>query len=1164
MNQTTFAGSGNLNFTKTLAGPIKLNNAGNVGLAGQFTTYVSPDGTTASDGAITVSNTKAVLFLPTTDKNYPAVQGTGTIDVTAGLLDTDTNDNAPGLPDFNVDITLEGTGTINYLDTQDGVGLGTGKLDLKGGAFQDLATANAFIDNPVTIEGDVTLYAPHFFSATRLMMGFSKQVSVQVASTVTLDNGGLFEFGNFTAPAPTTFVGSANMEFKALSGAVTLKNIGEIIVGGAFGTATFAPPDEPEPIVTPGEIVVDGPSTEVMLENGTRFTALSGSGAIDLKQGTVESENDQVNGGAGIPKYTGTITVEGGILNDFDPTDSDGLGTGTIELKGGTLQNSSGADAILNNPIKLAGTVTFSSPKDPNQAIILINTTRVAGTSTINLASAGLFNFFTVQTGAPLTIDGSGDAVFVKSLQGAVTLSNSGRNLIGGSFGDFAGSEDNGNQPVAGLITLNNTNTVLILDQAPTGDVTPLQGTGKIDVKSGSLTSDPAATTGIPGYTGAITLESGGTMKLIDGQDGNGFGKGTLTLKGGLLQSATAVEAALDNPINITGSVQFSSGDNRFDLFNLNFASGGALDLVGTFLVTGALSGVGNITLDHATLKVAGPSPTFGGNIDITFGTFKVVHDNALGAATITVAGTLLESIGFQSADTLLDPVLQNPLVVKSGTLVLSGLLSFPKGVTVKSGATIEISGAGTNVVISGPLTGGGKIIIDNGATLSVTGSQSSFTGSISHQGANAAPAIITNPKSQSVSAGTDVIFTAAASGTPTPTVQWQVSTNGGKTFSNIGNATSTTLNIGVVGPNMSGREYRAVFTNSVNHATTPTATLTVTGVPTTGTNHAPTASISGSTSAVRGQALTFKFSATDPDSGDASAGFIYKIDWGDGSSSTIARKAGNASGVTLNHIYKNKGSFKIKLTATDRHNKDSAAVTKAVSVAAIASMRDPADSSKLAFYVGGTTGNDIIRFDKASAGKIKVTIDGVLQGTFSPGARLFVFAQAGNDQILVEPDINTDIWSYGGDGNDYITGSAGKNVIFGGNGNDKLFAHGGRDIVIGGAGKDELHGDSGSDILIGGSTAYDGGDPATQQQVLDLLSEWQSTDTYSQRIAKLSAKGVGSTHATFSSVMVHDDNAIDTLVGNAGIDWYLARTTGSNKDRISLESGEVVTAINA
>ncbi len=90
------------------------------------------------------------------------------------------------------------------------------------------------------------------------------------------------------------------------------------------------------------------------------------------------------------------------------------------------------------------------------------------------------------------------------------------------------------------------------------------------------------------------------------------------------------------------------------------------------------------------------------------------------------------------------------------------------------------------------------------------------------------APAITTNPTSQSVAAGQSVTFTAAATGNPAPTVQWQVSTDGGATYSNIAGATSTTLTLTSTTSSQNGYKYRAVFTNSIGSRTTIVATLTV------------------------------------------------------------------------------------------------------------------------------------------------------------------------------------------------------------------------------------------------------------------------------------------------------------------------------------------------
>jgi hypothetical protein len=89
------------------------------------------------------------------------------------------------------------------------------------------------------------------------------------------------------------------------------------------------------------------------------------------------------------------------------------------------------------------------------------------------------------------------------------------------------------------------------------------------------------------------------------------------------------------------------------------------------------------------------------------------------------------------------------------------------------------------------------------------------------------APVVTTDPVSQSVQSGSSVTFTAAASGTPVPTVQWQVSVAAGP-FTDIGGATSTSLTF-TAQLSQNGNQYRAVFTNTCGTATSAAATLTVT-----------------------------------------------------------------------------------------------------------------------------------------------------------------------------------------------------------------------------------------------------------------------------------------------------------------------------------------------
>jgi hypothetical protein len=91
----------------------------------------------------------------------------------------------------------------------------------------------------------------------------------------------------------------------------------------------------------------------------------------------------------------------------------------------------------------------------------------------------------------------------------------------------------------------------------------------------------------------------------------------------------------------------------------------------------------------------------------------------------------------------------------------------------------------------------------------------------------NQAPAVTSNPQNQATNAGQPASFNAAASGTSPLSVQWQVSTDNGRTFTDIPGATTTTLTVPAT-PADNGAEYRAVFSNSVGQATSQAATIAV------------------------------------------------------------------------------------------------------------------------------------------------------------------------------------------------------------------------------------------------------------------------------------------------------------------------------------------------
>lgn len=89
-------------------------------------------------------------------------------------------------------------------------------------------------------------------------------------------------------------------------------------------------------------------------------------------------------------------------------------------------------------------------------------------------------------------------------------------------------------------------------------------------------------------------------------------------------------------------------------------------------------------------------------------------------------------------------------------------------------------------------------------------------------------PKVTQSPTDQSVDPGAEVTFVAAAEGTPEPTVRWQVSPDGGQTWSTLDGATKNAYSF-TARAAQDGYRYRAEFTNSVGTTRTAPITLTVT-----------------------------------------------------------------------------------------------------------------------------------------------------------------------------------------------------------------------------------------------------------------------------------------------------------------------------------------------
>jgi hypothetical protein len=160
-----------------------------------------------------------------------------------------------------------------------------------------------------------------------------------------------------------------------------------------------------------------------------------------------------------------------------------------------------------------------------------------------------------------------------------------------------------------------------------------------------------------------------------------------------------------------------------------------------------------------------------------------------------------------------------------------------------------------TNLSATAPYSGvTSNSLTINGATLAMNGymyrvningtCSPATTSSAATITINTAAAITTNPLHATACAGKNVTFTSAASGS-SPAYQWQVSADGGITYSNLSGETNPTLTLSAVATGLNGNRYRAVATvTSCGAVNSSPAILTVNALPVVTINTAPIVSI--------------------------------------------------------------------------------------------------------------------------------------------------------------------------------------------------------------------------------------------------------------------------------------------------------------------------------
>lgn len=197
-------------------------------------------------------------------------------------------------------------------------------------------------------------------------------------------------------------------------------------------------------------------------------------------------------------------------------------------------------------------------------------------------------------------------------------------------------------------------------------------------------------------------------------------------------------------------------------------------------------------------------------------GAYTVVVTNAAG--TVTSAAAAL-TVNAPPAITI-QPANQSVVVGQTATFSVTATGNPAPTYQWRKGGVTIAGATGSSYTTSVTVIGDSGSIFDVVVTNSL-GSVTSNSATLTVNPAPAAPTITTQPMSQTVAAGSPVTFSVVATGTPTPTYQWQ---KGGV---NIAGATGSSYTISSVVSTDAG-SYTAVVTNTQGTVTSSAALLSV------------------------------------------------------------------------------------------------------------------------------------------------------------------------------------------------------------------------------------------------------------------------------------------------------------------------------------------------
>ena len=621
--------------------------------------------TIGTDGTFDLNNFNQTV----TDLSGSGAVTLGTATLTAGST-TDTTFS--GVISGNGGLTKVGTGTL----TLSGINTYTGITTINGGGVLKMGA-----DNVLSSNTDVTIN-----NGTLDLANTDQTIgSLESNGNVLLGSGTLTTGGNnlnrtfggvISGTGDLVKVGTATL---TLTGANTYSG-GTTVNGGTLKVGASG-------AVPAGALTVGADGTFDLNNFAYTATELSGSGAVTLGNATLTAGSTAdttfsgiISGDGGLTKVgAGTLTLSG--VNTY---------TGATTISSGTLQMGA-AGAVPTSALEVQSGSTFDL-NNFNQTV-----TDLSGSGSVTLGNATL----TAGSTADTTFSGviSGDGGLTKA--GAGTLTLSGANTYTGTTTVADGILKLGvvNALIAGALEVQSAGTFDLNDFDHT--VTDLNGAGSVALGSATLTTSSTTDTTFSGVisgdggltkagTGTLTLSgvntySGGTTLSVGTlalESGSSVGAGTIALGN---DTTLAMNKALTvaNAITVSGSATIATGANAV-------------------IASGVIGGSGRLIKTGTGALTLAANNTYAGGTALQAGTIVVESDTALGTGTVEATG--------------------------SGVVLQAGKenLTLANAVTVTEDLIVDT--AGEVVLLSGSVTGAGRLIKRGTGTLELAG-ENSFSG---------------------------------------------------------------------------------------------------------------------------------------------------------------------------------------------------------------------------------------------------------------------------------------------------------------------------------------------------------------------------------------------------------------------------------------------------